>query len=313
MSKRAYEVVLYMGSSTPSIDGISVVIDLKPKSSKTVDIISCITDSGLTPADLRARTLFLADEFADRDIVVALYAALIGFSGRRIDFSTGSEPCNVSIFHSAGLQAEDSGKPEQLPDEIIVGGLSENSIDPSNTLSIEDITRIRFARKVVLSPKGEGVAAALTQLIVTSAIRIRNSAEYFPFFATVTDREVDLDDIRRAGSELRRSIRTDSREAIVARGMVTERQKKLQSAAMVSIEETLKYLGSIQNNETGFWRCTRPDRHRNGDANPSMKIEDGKIRCYRCDTELLDSLRLVLDTKDISPDDGANLLLSLEK
>ena len=309
MSKRAYEVVLYTGSSLPVIEGVSAIIEINPTSCTQEDILSAVAAAGLTPADLRSRTLFLADEFANRSIVAGLYSALVGFAGRRLDFSTGSDPVNVSLLHAAGTGAEDEGRPEQVDEELHVGIGRPDSLDPTKSLSIADVTRLRYARKVTLEPIGNGASAALTQLVVTAALRMRNGADYFPLFSTGTD-IVDLDSLRRAGSELRRSIRTDSREAVVDPVALSERQQRLLVAAAAPMERTLSLLGSVQNNETGFWRCTRPSRHRNGDANPSMRVSDEKVRCFRCDTEPVDSLRLVIDTMNFSPDDAADFLTS---
>lgn len=308
-NKRGYEIVLYLGASRPELDGVSAVVELKPKSTAQDDILEAISSSGLTPADLRARTLLLVDEFADRATASALYAALVGFAGRRLDFSTGSEPVSATVLHNAGTSAEASDRPEELP-EIVIVGRSDGSLDPTQPLSVDDVTRIRFARKVVLEPVGNGVASCLTQLIVTAAIRVRNGADYLPSFAIADGETIELDMLRRAGSELRRSIRTDSRDAIAPAVEVSERQRNLTDAAGLPMENTLQLLGSEQSNVTGFWRCTRPSRHRNGDANPSMRVVDGKVRCFRCDTEPVDPLRLAIDTLNLSPDAAAEILLA---
>jgi hypothetical protein len=306
-SKRGYEVVLYMGKNKPKLDGIAAIIELNPLSAAQEDILDAITKSDLSPADLRARTLLLVDEFADRTIASALYAALVGFAGRRLDFSTGAEPVSAALLHAAGTSAEDQGKPDELLEHVLVGR-SAGSLDPTQALSVEDVTRIRFARRVTLEPVGTGVSTSLTQLIVTAAIRVRNGADYFPTYSDSDGTLVDLDALRRAGSEHRRSIRTDFRDAIAPNQPTSERQNRLIAASLLSMEDTLHLLGSTQSPESGFWRCTRPDRHRNGDANPSMRIVDGKIRCFRCDTEPVDPLRLVVDTLNLSPDAAADML-----
>ena len=307
-SKRGYEVVLYMGKNKPKLDGIAAIIELNPVSAAQEDILAAITNSELSPADLRARTLLLVDEFADRAITSALYAALVGFAGRRLDFSTGAEPVSAALLHAAGTSAEDQGKPEELVEHVSVGR-SAGSLDPTQALSVEDVTRIRYARRVTLEPVGSGVSTSLTQLVVTAAIRVRNGADYFPTFSDSDGTLVELDGLRRAGSELRRSIRTDFRNAIAPNQLTSERQNRLIAASILPMEATLGFLGSTQSPDSGFWRCTRPDRHRNGDANPSMRVVDGKVRCFRCDTEPVDPLRLVIDTLNLSPDAAADILI----
>ena len=306
-SKRGYEVVLYVGKNKPKLEGIAAVIELNPVSAAHEDILAAIINSALTPADLRARTLLLIDEFTDKSIASALYAALVGFAGRRLDFSTGAEPVSAALLHAAGTSAEDLGKPEE-PFEHVTVGRAAGSLDPTQALSVEDVTRIRYARHVTLEPVGTGVSMSLTQLIVTAAIRVRNGADYFPAYSDNDGTLVDLDALRRAGSELRRSIRTDFRDAIAPNQPISERQNRLIAASLLSMEATLALLGSTQADDSGFWRCTRPERHRNGDANPSMRVVDGKVRCFRCDTEPVDPLRLVVDTMNLSPDDAVSML-----
>jgi hypothetical protein len=59
-----------------------------------------------------------------------------------------------------------------------------------------------------------------------------------------------------------------------------------------------------------LWHCPRPDRHRNGDANASMRVDEQGARCFRCDPEKIDSLRLVADVRGISFDEAADWILS---
>lgn len=308
-SRRNYEVVLYHGGLQPSIDGVSAFIRLE--ASSPIDAVQSLRTSGLTPADLRARTLFLVDELADPAVTLALYAALCGFAGRRLDFSTGSAITPAAALHHGGVTAEDAGRSDS-PAELVTVGVAtgdEPSIDPSTPLDPSSISLLRYARRVALNPSTPGNQAILTQFVVMAAIRVRNGAEYFPAFLTGEGVSVELDLLRREGSELRRSIHTDVRDALVPPSEVTPRQKSLTEAAMARpMEEVLVKLGSVQDPETGYWRCTRPTRHRNGDANPSMRVVEGLIRCFRCDTEPVDPLRLVIDTLDLAPDTAAEFL-----
>jgi hypothetical protein len=310
-SRRTYEVVLYHGHLQPQLDGVSAVIKLDATSHQGV--IDALRKSGITPADLRARTLFLTDEFADHRIVMAMYAALCGFAGRRLDFSTGAAVTNAAGLHHAGICAEDAGRPETPAETVSVGVAegAEPTVDPNRPLDPATVSLIRYARKVVLRPAGPGNATLLTQFVVNAAIRVRNGAEHFPALAGEDASPIELDLIRREGSELRRSIHTDVRDALVGPVGVTARQSGLETASKLHpMEEVLIRLGSEQHPETGYWRCTRPSRHRNGDANPSMRVAEGKIRCFRCDTEPVDPLRLVIDTLDLSPDAAAEFLRS---
>ena len=121
---------------------------------------------------------------------------------------------------------------------------------------------------------------------------------------------LDLEAIRKEGGKIRRSSRTDDRTELMSPVDLTMRQRVLMEAAEVNVEETLVKLHSHRNEDTGLWRCSRPQNHRNGDANPSSHVDDNKVRCYKCDLEPLDPLRLVMETLNISPDDAATWLLS---
>jgi hypothetical protein len=301
-SRQGYEVVLYHGAAQPMLEGVSAVINLD--ASGPEQVIDCLRASGLTPADLRSKTLFLVDEFSDHRVALALYAALVGFAGRRLDFSTGAGTTIAGSLHHAGLTAEDTGRPEHPVELVTVGPAlaDEPTIDPGRPLDPGTVTTIRYARKVQLHPTAPGNQPLLTQFIVMSALRVRNGAEHFPALVGANGAVVELDLLRREGSELRRSIHTDVRDALVPALPVTKRQEALVHAASIEMELVLVKLGSEQNVETGYWRCTRPGRHRNGDANPSMKVDEGRVRCFRCDTEPVDSLRLVIDTLDLAPD-----------
>lgn len=309
-TRRHYEVILYHGSTEPVVEGASAVIRLAAVTPQ--EVVGALKAAGITPSDLRARTLFLADEFADQRVTLALYAALCGFAGRRLDFSTGAGLTNAAGLHHAGVTAEDEGRPDQPADTVTVGRpfADEPAVDPSQPLDPSAVTLLRHARKVLLRPNTRGNQALLTQFVVMAAIRVRNGAEHFPALAEDNGEIVELDLLRREGSELRRSIHTDVRDALAEPMAVTARQKTLtDAAARLGMEDVLLRLGSEQHPETGYWRCTRPGRHRNGDANPSMRVVEGKIRCFRCDTEPVDPLRLVMDTLDLAPDAAAEFLL----
>jgi hypothetical protein len=43
-----------------------------------------------------------------------------------------------------------------------------------------------------------------------------------------------------------------------------------------------------------------------------MLINENKIRCYRCDTEEIGPVRLIIETLDISPDEAIDLINKLK-
>lgn len=313
-----YQVCIHVGDR-PDLRAFRFA-DVTPTSTTAVSMLDALAAMELTAADLRARTLFVTD--AGRpDAAVLAYAALIGFAGRRLDFSDSDAAFEASSLHNTHARlVEDVERPDDAPDFLQVGGegpVGVPFIPAGAALTTEDIRMIRYAKRLRLYVGALGAVEALSLLIAVGALRQRAGADRLPLLvldatAPLTDENgvvgVDLDLLRRNANELRRSRRIDDRDALVDTIDTTPRIDRLRCAAAVPIEAALHLLGSHQDPESGYWRCPRPDRHRNGDANPSLKVTDGRVRCYRCDTESLDSLRLVIDTLGCSPDDAARAL-----
>jgi len=315
-----YQVCLYVGGR-PEVPA-SRYIDLTPTGVSVEDILETFSALELTAADLRARTLFVASgDNANHTALV--YSALIGFAGRRLDFSDG-----LNVFEATSLHAVNTRLVEELirPDDIAlvvqVGNAGPEGLPhvaAGTELSSTDIELIRYAKRLRLSVSGMSCVEALSLLIAVAALRQRGGADRLPSLvidamSPVGDEDetdgIDLDLLRRSANELRRSRRIDDRAALVDPIEVTSRVTSLRAAADIPIEQALLMLGSHQDETTGYWRCPRPDRHRNGDSNPSLKVSDAKVRCYRCDAEPLDALRLVIDTLGCTPDDAARVLVS---
>lgn len=318
-SVRPYQVCLYCGPNPPAAENMTV-INVTPKSSSPEDALEMLRTCGLTPADLRARTVFLAE--GDATTAMVVYAALIGFSNRRIDVASGSDLLDVAPIHEMAKRLEDEGKPAEPAELVQVGVVHPDipSVGAGTTLSEAEVTLIRYARHARFAPVGDGIISALSQLILVSGVRVRNNADRLPVLVEGSEavpeadsEEViglDLDAVRREAIEFRRTQRFDERSAIVEPVEPSVRQKHLQAAAAIEIEETLERLGAQLDQESGLWHCPRPDRHTNGDANASLKAAKGLVRCYRCDAEAVDSLRLTADTLSISADEAADWLLS---
>lgn len=326
MPEMPYQVFLRVGADTPQGPAGSTTVDLTPLSTELDDTIEALRQSGLTAADLRTRALFVVSPSCG-DEALAMYAALCGFAGRRIDFTDLSDGVvDVRSLHDAASAAPDLGKPE-TPVGVVQIGLDHPSSDVAafahlDAVTPQDVTDIRYARQARLVRAGRSVKDSLTLLVATAGLRKRTGGDRFPLLVEgsepvdiVEDSFVspglDLDAIRRAGAELRRGSRMDDRSVLAPASEVTPRQALLAQAAAIDPALVLPLLGSYFNEETGFWRCPRPDRHRNGDANPSTRVADGLVRCFRCDTEPVDSLRLVLDCTGKAPDDAARWLLTL--
>jgi hypothetical protein len=210
-----------------------------------------------------------------------------------------------------------------VEDCVLVGpGVGEDLMGP---LELPAIARLRYAKDALMLPFG-GVRPTLEVLAVFSAVRAKSESDRFPSLVRLADaplgmgftpplaelleRSIDLDLLRREGARVRRGRRIDDRDSVVDTLPVDDRRLRLLTAAALPVEGVLRRLGSQENPETGFWRCPRPDRHRNGDANPSSKVSEGLFRCFKCDAEYVDALRLVMDVHRCAPDDAADWLLS---
>lgn len=324
MNTQPYQICLHLGPK-PELPATTFV-DITPAEDSIAAMLNAISASGLTAADLRTRTLFHAD--ATRPLAsVMMYSALIGFAGRRLDFTTaGNDVVVASSLHQAAAQFE-APDAEGDPAPWIQAGATHAAV-PSVAFGTEleehDVALLRSSRRCRIAIDDITTYDLLTLFVTVAAFRVRNGADRLPYIVTgaqdpleVLDADgesitngVDVDALRRAGGELRRSRRLDDRNAVVDALARTPRMEKLARAAGLPVELALTLVGSRMQADTELWHCPRPQRHRNGDANASMKVADGMIRCFRCDPEPMDALRLVAEVKNLSPDDAADLLLA---
>lgn len=311
-----YLLYLYVGNGDlPRIDQASVV-DLTPKDSSIEAALDAITSAGLTAADLRTRTLYIAGPGPVQASLV-VYAALCGFAGRKLDVSDLREVLEAHVLDGHLAQQVLPATPVEF---ISVGPGAVS--DGRDTVDSQATADVHAARRAFFHSGTASAMEALESLIAIIAIRVRKGSDRFPYLVPgdvenfdpaseeATSQCVDLDDLRRRAAQLRRDRRIDDRGSLVPVVELTERQQRLVSASALPLDGVLIRLGAHEDSETGFWRCPRPERHRNGDANPSAKIHQDGFRCFRCDLEQVDALRLTMDTKGLSPDDAANWLLT---
>jgi hypothetical protein len=310
-----YQLHIYVGDGDmPSTT--APVLNVTPKEVTPAAVTAVISASSLTAADLRTPTLFVVGPgSAERALMV--YAAVCGFAGRFLDISDMSEVLETRPLNES-LRLSPSPAPRTLdtPPVLTGPGVGRSFLDD---IMVDDALDLHFTKKAFFLPD-ESVLGSLYSFVAVASLRWRNKADRFPLLYTgvvsqdVSEMEaaaIDLDLLRRTGAETRRSRRIDDRGAVVDPTPSTTRQQTLLAAAQTPLEATLLALGSHQDTETDFWRCPRPERHRNGDANPSSRITEHGFRCFRCDTEQVDALRLVMDTKGLSPDDAAVWLASI--
>lgn len=319
----SYIVCLYTGSK-PDLNA-QTFINITPESSSVEDMISSITHANISAADLKAKTVISLEGDVERSVL--MYALITGFAGRRIDFmSDGVLVDSNAMYSSVYDLVKDLEKPELLPEFTQIGKEATEGVywvDLNAKLSLEDLFHIRFSKRVRISIDDITTNKALTTLITAAAIRNRNGSDRFPVLVKYhndtlfTSKENedepvafgnDLEQIRRKGNEMRRENKLDDRSTVVSKEELTDRLEIIDSASKIDISKALIMLGSEYNADTDFWRCPRPARHKNGDANPSMKIIEGKVRCFRCDQEPVDAVRLIVDTLNLTADDAARIL-----
>jgi len=311
MSKQSYQVVLYVGKNIPSLEGVSVV-NITPKAESMESIVDAIKSAELTAADLRAKTLLVVEEIGI-ELALKIYSMVIGFAGRRINISVDGQIIDAASLNHFGVISKDAGKPEET---VEVVELERESFSFNEELDPVTVSKLRYAKKCIL-PATLTLKESLELFVRAAGYRVRNNGDHLPTMkisesnaANEEENYLDFNEYRKMGNELRRLVKTDDRGAVVERITPTERDILLEQAAKLPIEVALMYLGSYSDETGELWRCPRPERHRNGDLNPSMKINEEKVRCYRCDLEAIDAVRIIMDSLDVTPDEACKIIVS---
>lgn len=284
--------------------------------------IAGLRASGLTPADFRSRVIVLVPDGLD---CLIPYAALCGFAGRRIDAYAGGVVLPLSRPARDGADIPDAGRPPQHLMWGQVGGPDAEGVPTVRLVSAgqglvapEAASVIRYAARLRMVPP-DSARAALAMFVLVAALR-RRSDDRFPYLSTGHEpvpetkddprQGIDLEQIRRAAAQYRqelRAVRLGSE--VVAPVPLSPRDRRLAEANEVPIGDLLRRLGSTPA-DAGRWHCPRPDRHRNRDENPSMKVYGGnRTRCRRCDVEKVGPLKLVIDALGVTPDEAATFIL----
>jgi hypothetical protein len=315
-----YQVCIHIGPRPTQLDPEIRFVELVPADTTPEAVLASIEAAGLLPTDFRAEAVCAFD--TDPRTATLAYAAILGFAQRRVDVVADGRVLQAGQVDRLARQIPDAGKPDPLPSQVQVGAVDHPDLPSvlfSAKVTPEQASAVRYARRVRFAPAGTA-SETLAQFLVVASIRARGNVDRFPFLvagdepAPTADAPLEvagicLDTLRAAAVSLRRTHRSGNRQTIVERPERSERRDILDRAAAVPIEEALTLLGGRQNSETGLWHCPRPDRHTNGDANASMRTVKGLVRCYRCDGERVDSLRLAMDVLTAAPDEAARWLL----
>jgi hypothetical protein len=290
-----------------------------PATLSALSMLEALTQSGLQAADLRAKTLLSITSDAPTTILV--YTALTGFAGRRLDVLVNGQLIDNAALEAAGQRLHHP-RPALGFDVLEVGPLRDDmpSVSLSSALTEESATAIRWARRLRFVPDDDA-AIAVSQFAVITAIRARPQGERYPYLVTGTEPApdpgapldpigIDLDEVRTMSLALRRSVHSGERDSLAEVVTPSARRTRLLEAGEYPIEEVLARLGARHNEDSDLWHCPRPERHTHGDATASMRVQRGRVRCYVCDPERVDSLRLTIDTLGCSVDEAADWILS---
>ena len=258
------------------------------------DGVTALTNAGVTAADIRARTILKVDDIAATDLAV-LVSTLFGFTGRWVHINLNGEM--IDLPQLAGHTPKAGPRPETPALEVI--GMSSQS----------HLSDAPHAHRALLS-ETMGPAELLVALVVLSTLRRRASGERFPLILTTGEEEVRLEDARRAGARMRTDARTATQGPLAPKADVSPRIERMNTAAATPITDALTRQGATADDD-GKWTCPRTGRH--NQDNPSSTVvvhEDNTARCYRCDPERVDTVRLVAAVRGCTGDEAAEWLLA---
>lgn len=313
-----YQVCLHVGPAPQRLLSARC-IDLTPTELSADAIVDALSASGIQPADLRAKTILTLD--TDSPTAILAYVAASGFAGRPLHVLINDQIVDSPALFEAGLRLRQP-RPANVVDSLQVGAERDDmaSIALSAPLSEAQSVALRWARRLRFVPDPDP-SLAVSKFVVILALRSRPQGERYPFLCTGSEPPpsednplesvgVDLDIVRNRALALRRSSHSGERDALADPTEPSDRLIRLRDAGDLPIEETLARLGARLNQDSGLWHCPRPERHTHGDATASMRVQKGVVRCYVCDPERVDSLRLVMNTLDATADEAATWLLS---
>ena len=185
---KQWQLYITLGEVTTP-EGVKV-IELKPSALTEDAIIQSIVDSELRASDLRTKTVFSVK--ADSALATATYAALLGFSGHRLDIIVGSQ-----IIEAAGVDAAIDAfaatlpaRPDDADDQVQVGALHHTlpSLGLHNQIDSTEAARIRYAHRVRFVAKAgatdDVISDTLTSLLIITALRRRNRNERLPWLVS---------------------------------------------------------------------------------------------------------------------------------
>lgn len=280
------------GSDVETADTHVSGTDVEP-GDVTHPLLGPLLASGLNAADFRSRVLVCFGDDLDPLAAVFTLALLNLFAGRRLDVMANGE------ILVAGTEP-----PSDAP-KANTGDLYRVEVDADlNDQDVRDAVRSHRKAAVDVSD----LHSTVRRWVAVADLRVRGDNDRLPSL-TVDELWVDVEGLRSDVTALRRMQRNDVSLPVVEPGEIAERVKDLLVASMLDAGDVLTQLGSSSPDGV-LWHCPRPDRHSNGDINASMKVDGNRVRCFRCDQEKIDVVRLVADVNRCSFDEAAAWLLT---
>ncbi|MCP4792348.1 MAG: hypothetical protein GY882_03300 [Actinomycetia bacterium] len=257
----------------------------------------------LTSLDLRCATVVSVTEATPG--VLGTYVGLCAVAGRLLDLDLGARRIVVGPI-AAAVEQLVANSPKASVEVAFAGnhhaGAEGATVRFDQALTAADVKLLRWAKVASFAPSADAYAS-MTQLVIVGLIRQRPTGIRWPLAETATV-EADLAAIDAAALEMRRQSRSADAIIVEADGDLNEDAELLVAAAKVDIVDVLAMLKARQAGN-GNWHCPRPRRHNNGDATASAKVRDTKFRCFKCDGEDVDGLRLVMDVFAVAPWEAA--------
>lgn len=321
---RVYRICFYVGDNPPVIPGVRVV-DLNMAEVDPAAALTAFETHGLTPADMCAGVVFLADGPIQQ--AAAAYALVVGFTVRLLDIAQDAALTQIIAAEKLATMVEafENAGRENAPRIIQVGTPHPvlPTIDATADLTPQDVSALRFADQVRFAPANTlSPLSMLAQLVAILGARRRGGAERFPVLC-VGDEPIDagspgidLEAFRRVGATTRYGTRQEWAQSIAPAMLPSPANRTRMLAAAQPVHEVLAALHALPRTEVlpsdreedgQLWFCPRTFSH--PAAPEPLVVHDNKVSCRTCDSELIDPLRLVIEMHRCSVDEAASWLL----
>lgn len=300
---------LHLGDVTDAGESYKTV-DLNLEDNLTPDAVTeALIGANVQPVDIKTQATLDISGASSAD-VVGLVSFFHGASGRWIRLR----------IDGADLDSRKLAQAFPRPTKRMNSDLSFLYAGDTGDIA-RGVQRVFDARRLYVTLP-ENPTQAAGYFLALSGLRTTKDRARLPFLvAEAVTEEPDRAnlgssqplDFRSAGSSFRAGQRLQAELALLPKeeSVTTPRQDILVKASQVDIEKVMQALPKSRTEDGQKWHCPRPERHTNGDRNPSMRIDANMTRCFRCDGEWVDSLRITVDSTGMSPDQAASWLLSL--